>query len=157
MDNALAQRERAEAGGIDIAYLQRQYELSNSPVTHFTADELKTIYTQTDSSYKTMTLDPNGTNVDFLTRQTLSGIPQALYDLANVDGGSARITYNGEKKKLLLERTILLLIAYTKGKYEPAREALDFAARTLSRRIKYDNLNSFDSVMQAAEVLHEKL
>lgn len=140
--NSMEQRSREEVGGIDQEFFQRQWELQQSPVTHFTTNELQTIY-ETTSLEKSSTTIPE--DPELLLRHVLMGNPVALFELAQRDGSKARLTYNGEQKKLLMERGVLLLIATVKGKNTDSKSSLNFAIDTA---IDYDSLTSLKTIIK---------
>lgn len=148
---SMEQRSRKEVGGIDQEFFQRQWELRLSPITHFTANELKLIYEKT-SLEKSSTAIPE--EAELLLPQVLQGNPVALFELAQRDGGKARLAYNGEKKKLLLERGVLLLISTIKGENTNSKLSLDFAADTA---INYDSLTSLETIIEKAKELAPRL
>lgn len=148
---SMEQRSRKEVGGIDQEFFQRQWELQRSYVTHFTENELQTIY-ETTSLEKSSTTIPE--DPELLLPHVLQGNPVALFELAQRDGGKARLTYNGEQKKLLMERGILLLIATIKGKNSASKTALDFVADT---DIDYHSLTSLEAIIEKAKELTPRL
>lgn len=150
------QKGRIEDEGTSLDFWQRQCDLSASPVMHFTNAELESIYNKTSKDVSEII--SNEADIDFLEQKTMSGVPKALYVLANRDGGLARLCYNGERKKLLMERGVLLLIAAIKGEYERAKESLDYAAKALLKYpIAYEELNSFEKIKAKVEELWDQL
>ena len=131
--------------------IQRQIQLQTSRVTHFTESELQAIYSET-SKVKIAKSIPE--DQDSLMPHVLSGNPVALFEFAQRDGGRARLTYNGEKQKLLLERGILLLIAVIKGEHYDSRKSLDFIANP---DIDYKSLTSLEAIIAKAQELAPKL
>ena len=91
---------------------------------------------------------------DSLMPYVFSGNPVALYEFAQRDGGKARLAYNGEKRKLLLERGILLLIAAVRGDHVASRESLNFVADST---IHYEALSSLEAIIEKAKELEFKL
>lgn len=149
--SCMEQHSRITVGGIDNDFFQRQWELQQSPVTHFTSAELQSIYDETDESKKDMHIPEDQ---ESLMPHVFSGNPIALYEFAQRDGGKARLTYNAEKRKLLLERGVLLLIAAVRGGHIDSRESLNFAADT---PIHYEELSSLSHIVEKAKELESKL
>ena len=149
--SCMEQCSRSSVGGIDNNFFQRQWELQQSPVTHFTLNELQSIYDETHTS-KTDTKIPE--DQDALKPYVFAGNPAALYEFAQRDGGRARLAYNGEKRKLQIERGVLLLIAAVCGEHGDSRVSLDFAADT---PIRYEALLSLADIIEKAKELESKL
>ena len=149
--SCMEQHSRIIVGGVDNDFFQRQWELQQSPVTHFTSAELQSIYDETDKSKINMGIPEDQ---DSLMPHVFYGNPAALHEFAQRDGGRARLTYNGEKRKLLLERGILLLIAAVRGEYIDSRNSLNFVAKD---PIRYDELSSLASIIEKANELESKL
>ena len=149
--SCMEQHSRITVGGIDNDFFQRQWELQQSPVTHFTPTELQSIYDETNESKKDMRIPEDQ---DSLMPYVFSGNPVALYEFAQRDGGKARLAYNGEKRKLLLERGILLLIAAVRGDHVASRESLNFVADST---IHYEALSSLAAIIEKAKELEFKL
>ena len=149
--NCMNQRYRTVVGGVDEEFFQRQWDLQQSPAAHFSNDELKCIYNETSKSKMNMNV-PEDQHA--LMPYVFSGNPRALYEFAQRDGGQARLAYNDEKRKLLIERGILLLIAAVCGEHRASKESLDFAAEA---PIDYNNLNSLDSIIAEAKHLEPNL
>lgn len=145
------QRSRFEADGVDNEFFQRQYELQQSPVINFTKSELETIYSETKKENFDSAVPEDQTS---LLPIVIAGNPAALFEFAQRDGGRARLAYNGEKRKLLLERGILLLIAAIQGDNYASKESLNYAADT---PINYSSLNSLQLIIAKATELASKL
>ena len=143
----MEQLSRREIGDIDIEFLQRQWELQNSIVSNFTNLELQSIYDLT-SQEKTSYNIPE--EKDSLVPHVLSGNPVALHELAQRDGGLARITHIEMQQKLLLERGILLLIAAVKGNLEASKNSLYYAD---DEDIEYNKLSSLNDIIALAQKL----
>lgn len=138
------QRPRGIVGGIDKEFFQREWELQTSSVTHFTEVELQTIFSETSADKAKFSIPEAA---DALIPHVLEGNPNALFGLAQRDGGMARLKYNGEKQKLLFERGILLLIAVVKGDHYNSRESLDNITAT---PIDYSALKTLEDVKEKA-------
>ena len=149
--NSMEQQSRKEIGSIDQEFFQRQWELQQSTVTHFTKNEIQIIYESTSAKKSSNTIPEDS---ELLLPYVLQGNPVALYELAQRDGGKARLSYNGTQKKLLMERGILLLIAAIKGKHIDSKKSLNFAA---DKAIDYHSLTSLETIIEKAEELMPRL
>lgn len=149
--SCMEQRSRTSVEGIDNDFFQRQWELQQSPVMHFTLTELQSIYDETDKSKIDIQIPEDQ---GALMPHVFSGNPAALYEFAQRDGGKARLAYNGEKRKLQMERGVLLLIAAARGNHVASRESLGFAADT---PIHYEALSSLAAIVEKAKKLESKL
>ena len=76
--SCMEQHSRITVGGVDNDFFQRQWELQQSPVTHFTPTELQSIYDETNESKKDMRIPEDPKEAECLLSLDCPFLPSEL-------------------------------------------------------------------------------